>query len=149
MRRLFLLLMGCLAGCNDEPAGGGAASSGGSGPTTRPALLAELESLPIGLHVTHAPAEVRDPSGPNTDARDWKYRWIFKTEVSAIAQPLTVTQFGILAWDGEHLDTATRPESLQLWRVGSAHIRGVVRVSRRDHRARQARHRPPKLGWQP
>ena len=102
MRRLFLFLIGCLAGCNDEPAGTGATPAGRANATTRPALLAELESLPTGLRVTHTPAEIGDPTGPNTNAGDWKYRWIFKTEVSAIDRPLTVTQFGILAWDGHH-----------------------------------------------
>ena len=48
--------------------------------------------------MTHTPPEVRGPA-PNGAASGWQYRWIFRTEVSAIDRPLTITQFGILAWE--------------------------------------------------
>ncbi|MCO6045409.1 hypothetical protein NG895_15980 [Aeoliella sp. ICT_H6.2] len=51
--------------------------------------------------MTHTPVLVGGPSGPNADPNDWKYRWHFKTEVAALDRPLTITQFGILAWDGQ------------------------------------------------
>jgi len=62
-------------------------------------VLAELEAIPKGLEVVHSPDVVENPVGPNPSP-DWKYRWIFRTEVRAIDKPLTITKFGILAWDG-------------------------------------------------
>ena len=98
MRRLLVLLLGYLVGCKEAPSAGGGTPPGGRAPAT-PALLSELETLPVGLRVTHTPPEVRGPRGPNPDARDWRYRWFFRTEVGAIDRPLTITQFGILAWE--------------------------------------------------
>jgi hypothetical protein len=62
------------------------------------AVLAELESLPVGLEVIHSPTRVRSPVGP--DSKGWPYRWNFRTEVRAIDRPLTIVKFGIIAWDG-------------------------------------------------
>ncbi len=100
MRWMFLLLLGCLAGCKDESARPNRKPTDRPGSDPTSALLSELETLPVGLRVTHTPAQVRGPVGPNADPPDWRYRWIFKTEVSAVDRPVTITQFGILAWDG-------------------------------------------------
>jgi hypothetical protein len=62
------------------------------------AVLADLESLPVGIKVIHTPAQVRSPVGPNPQG--WPFRWLFRTEVHAIDRPLTIIQFGICAWDG-------------------------------------------------
>src|SRR5687768_6838490 len=70
MRRLLVLLLGYLVGCKEAPSAGGGTPPGGRAPAT-PALLSELETLPVGLRVTHTPPEVRGPRGPNPDARDW------------------------------------------------------------------------------
>ncbi|WP_425398083.1 hypothetical protein [Aeoliella sp.] len=64
-------------------------------------MLEELETLPIGLQVTHTPTQVGGPTGPNHDPTAWKYKWVFKTEVAALDRPITIEQFGILAWDGK------------------------------------------------
>lgn len=62
-------------------------------------ILAQLEAAPVGIRITHSPAKVTSVSGPLKG--DWKYKWKFRTDVEAIDQPLTVTGFGILGWDGE------------------------------------------------
>ena len=62
------------------------------------AVLADLESLPVGMEVIHSPSKVRSPVGP--DAEGWTYQWFFKTEVRAIDRPLKIVKFGICAWDG-------------------------------------------------
>jgi len=92
MKRFILALLAWIAGC-----------SGGNNPSQRqgdsePGVLSELESLPVGLEVVRSPARVGSPEGPNQE--DWPYRWHFRTEVRAINRPLTITKFGILAWDG-------------------------------------------------
>ena len=38
------------------------------------ALLAELETLPVGLEVIHSPSQVRSPVG--SGGTGWPYRWI-------------------------------------------------------------------------
>ena len=83
--------LSALAGCTGAP----------STSTSRPgaAVLAELQSLPVGLEVIHSPNPVRNPVGP--DSRGWAYQWHFRTEVRAIDRPLTVVYFGICAWDGK------------------------------------------------
>jgi hypothetical protein len=88
MRRWFTALMAGMVGCS----GVTRSSPPGS------ALLAELESLPVGLEVIHSPGQVRSPVGPAPEG--WPYQWHFRTEVRAIDRPLTIVQFGICAWDG-------------------------------------------------
>lgn len=62
-------------------------------------FLQELSEIPVGIQVTHTPLRVVGPhQGPNKN--DWTYRWIFKTEVRPIDRDITITHFGILAWDG-------------------------------------------------
>jgi hypothetical protein len=96
MRRRFTTwlttLMSGLVGCS------GCTSSSTTPPISSSAVLAELESLPVGLEVIHSPGRVRSPVGP--DPNGWPYRWIFRTEVRAIDRPLTITHFGICAWEG-------------------------------------------------
>jgi hypothetical protein len=69
-----------------------------SWPKSGSAVLAELQSLPLGLEVIHTPSVVPSPVGPQP--KGWPYRWTFRTEVRAIDRPLTIVQFGICAWDG-------------------------------------------------
>lgn len=92
VRSVFACL-GLLIGCSKDQSVPPATSR------TETGLIAELESLPFGLEVKHTPAKVRDSQGPNISS-DWKYRWIFRTEVRATEKPLTITRFGVLAWDG-------------------------------------------------
>jgi hypothetical protein len=91
MKRVLLMLFASVAGCSDgrDPPRGG---------QPRSEVLTELDSLPVGLEIIHEPAQVGKPEGPNSD--DWPYRWRFRTEVRAIDRPLTITHFGIIAWDG-------------------------------------------------
>ncbi len=81
-----------LAGCSGAPSTSTSTSRPGA------AVLAELESLPVGLEVIHSPNPVHAPVGPNDEG--WLYRWIFRTEVRAIDRPLTIVYFGMCAWDG-------------------------------------------------
>jgi hypothetical protein len=97
MRRWFTIglttLISGVVGCLGTTSTSTSTSRSGS------AVLAELESLPVGLEVIHSPNPVSSPVGP--DPKGWPYRWIFRTEVRAIDRPLTIIQFGICAWDGE------------------------------------------------
>jgi hypothetical protein len=85
-------LMTGLIGCSPVTT----SSTSTSGPGSF--VLAELESLPVGMEVIHSPSKVRSPVGPNSQG--WPYRWIFRTEVRAIDRPLNIVKFGICAWDG-------------------------------------------------
>jgi hypothetical protein len=93
MRRWFTTLLAGALVCS--------AATGCSTSSSRPgsALLAELESLPVGLKVIHSPDRVGSPIGPNTNG--WPYRWRFRSEVHAIDRPLTIVQFGSCVWDGK------------------------------------------------
>jgi len=91
MRRTVWLLWAWLAGCSSS-------TPALREDDTSSKVLAELESLPIGLEVVHTPGSVGSPKGPNQE--DWPYRWRFRTELRAIDRPITITRFGILAWDG-------------------------------------------------
>lgn len=75
---------------------------GPTGDSTMPgkkSFLQELAEIPVGIQVNHTPAQVVGPhQGPNKN--DWAYRWFFKTEVRPIDRDLTITRFGIAAWDG-------------------------------------------------
>ncbi len=83
-----------LVGCSRT-----ASQSASTSSTAGLAVLADLESLPVGFEVIHLPKPVRDPLGP--DSEGWPYRWVFRTEVRAIDRALTVVYFGICAWDGK------------------------------------------------
>jgi hypothetical protein len=93
MRRWFTILVASMVGCSGVTGSSTSSSRAGS------ALLAELETLPVGLEVVHSPESVRSPVGP--DPNGWPYRWLFQTEVRAISRLLTIVQFGICAWDGK------------------------------------------------
>lgn len=71
---------------------------GHSGGNADSDITATLEKLPVGLKVIHTPEKVTKMDGPKD--RDWPYMWHFRTEIQAIDRKLTITQFGILAWDG-------------------------------------------------
>ncbi len=95
MRHLAWLLLVCMIGCSDRQSSPSRSRASSSGP------VAELEALPVGLEVVHTPARVENPR--QGDKRSgWAYQWVFGTEVRAIERPLTIAQFGILAWDGEN-----------------------------------------------
>lgn len=85
MRWLPLIL--CLASCTGSKEFDGAA------------VLRDLAELPVGIVVTHTPNIVEAPL--EEPGMKWKFRWPFKTEVSAIDRPLTIRQFGIAAWNGK------------------------------------------------
>ncbi len=85
--------MAALIGCSGAPSTSTSTSRSGA------VVLAELESLPVGLEVIHSPNPVREPIGPNDDG--WLYQWTFRTEVRAIDRPLTIVYFGACAWDGK------------------------------------------------
>jgi hypothetical protein len=93
MRRWFATLRAGISRCSGLLASSSTSSRSGL------ALLKELESLPVGLEVIHAPAQVRTRVGPNLVG--WLYRWLFRTEVRAIERPISIVLFGICAWDGK------------------------------------------------
>src|SRR5688500_16165534 len=94
-RQFVLSCCAVMGGCSGEET-----AAPQQPPSANTDVVAELESLPIGLEVVHTPAEVGDVEGPNSDPNDWKYRWTFRTEVRTTNKPLRITRFGILAWDG-------------------------------------------------
>jgi hypothetical protein len=130
MKRFLLMLLTWVVGCSGDT---------DSSPRTadiRSKLLADLESLPVGLEVIHTPVRVGDPEGPNRD--DWPYRWHFRTEVRTINRPPTITRFGIIAWDGSQWVLPPRPAAVQHGGPGEGDVRGVVSLPRRDHPPRTA-----------
>ena len=75
-------------------------SRGGlSGPANDPGFITaeELGKLSIGLKVAHEP-EVALATEIGRSASPAKYRWWYKTTVSAIGGEVTIVEFGALAW---------------------------------------------------
>jgi len=108
-RRAFALLLGlcfvafCFRSPAEEKPGAKNPPAGEVQPGLTAAalekLIASLDKLPVGIKITHEPAKVTKVKGPLKG--DWEYKWEFRTDIEAIDQPLTVTSFGILAWDGK------------------------------------------------
>ena len=58
-----------------------------------PFELSDLDSLPIGLEVVHAPQAVLAQKG---GASGYDYTWTFKTTVRSTGAPVTIQEFGSL-----------------------------------------------------
>ncbi|MBX7106286.1 MAG: hypothetical protein K1X57_19570 [Gemmataceae bacterium] len=69
-------------------------------PAVKGRNAADWETLPVGFKVVHSPNPVRGPEGPIPGV--WPFKWTYRTEIKAIKQPLRVTRFMILAWDGQY-----------------------------------------------
>jgi hypothetical protein len=59
--------------------------------------LQQVESLPIGLTVSHAPNPVRPIHGGRSGQ---KFTWLHSTKVEAIRANLRVVEFGAFGWAG-------------------------------------------------
>ena len=92
--RLMLVAV-LLCGCNSQPS-----SPNKQTPVVKPSAGADWETLPTGFEIVHTPNPVAKPIGPIQGR--WPYKWTFRTEIRAKDQPLKVTQFMILAWDGQN-----------------------------------------------
>jgi len=62
------------------------------------AILAELEALPEGIAVRHAPGEV---VAARVAEGEFRYRWTYETSVASRAEDLTLVEFGCFNWTGE------------------------------------------------
>jgi hypothetical protein len=55
----------------------------------------EISALPVGLKVTHSPNPVKAQKGGPSGQQ---YTWVFETVVETLGEPVTITEFGALAW---------------------------------------------------
>ena len=68
---------------------------------TKPTPIEELDKLPVGLKVVHDPNPARATETGSNEPRS-KYRWWFKTTVTATGPDVKVVEFGAYAWqDGK------------------------------------------------
>jgi hypothetical protein len=57
----------------------------------------ELDSLPVGLVIAHAPHPVKARAGGRSG---YPYTWTYRTSVRSTAGTLTVQEFGSFSWFG-------------------------------------------------
>jgi hypothetical protein len=83
----------CL-GCDGGGLGRTAATQPAGGPPLDPKEH-ELAALPVGIEVTHSPNPVPAARGGRSGH---PYTWLHETAVRAVAGPVTIEEFGCLAW---------------------------------------------------